>query len=84
MQPGAPLAEALTPVYPASAQLPQAYLRKAVESGLRRAPLDEVLPAGVVPRGLPPLREALHFLHHPPVGTSAWRSRTAAIRPGSG
>ncbi|MFM2340532.1 MAG: ATP-dependent helicase RecG, partial [Pseudomonadota bacterium] len=70
---GAPLAEALTPVYPASAQLPQAYLRKAVESGLRRAPLDEVLPAGVVPRGLPPLREALQLLHHPPVGTSAWQ-----------
>ena len=70
---GAPLAEALTPVYPTSAQLPQAYLRKAVESGLRRAPLDEVLPAGVVPRGLPPLREALQLLHHPPVGTSAWQ-----------
>ncbi len=70
---GAPLAEALTPVYPASAQLPQAYLRKAVESGLRRAPLDEVLPAGVVPRGLPALREALQLLHHPPVGTSAWQ-----------
>nr|WP_259373330.1 ATP-dependent DNA helicase RecG [Sphaerotilus natans] len=70
---GAPLAEALTPVYPASAQLPQAYLRKAVESGLRRAPLDEVLPAGVVPRDLPALRDALQLLHHPPVGTSAWQ-----------
>ena len=41
---GAPLAEALTPVYPTSAQLPQAYLRKAVTSGLSRASLDEQLP----------------------------------------
>jgi ATP-dependent DNA helicase RecG len=65
VQPGAPLSDALTPVYPTSAQLPQAYLRKAVAAGLKRAPLDEVLPAGVVPRGLPGLREALNFLHHP-------------------
>ena len=35
-----PLATSLTPVYPASAQLPQAYLRKAVASGLARADLD--------------------------------------------
>jgi ATP-dependent DNA helicase RecG len=60
-----PLAEALTPVYPTSAQLPQAYLRKAVASALSRAPLDELLPPGAVPRGLPTLKAALHFLHHP-------------------
>ncbi|MBH9552132.1 ATP-dependent DNA helicase RecG [Inhella gelatinilytica] len=60
-----PLAQALTPVYPTSAGLPQAYLRKAIEAALPRAPLQELLPAGTVPRGLPPLREALHFLHHP-------------------
>ena len=65
VEPGAPLAEALTPVYPTTAQLPQAYLRKAVTSALERAPLDEILPAEVVPPGLPTLREALHFLHHP-------------------
>jgi ATP-dependent DNA helicase RecG len=37
---GAPLPAALTPVYPTSAQLPQAYLRKAVVSalGARRWP----------------------------------------------
>jgi ATP-dependent DNA helicase RecG len=61
-----PLASALTPVYPASAQLPQAYLRKAIASALQRAPLDELLPEGLLPRGLPPLRAALNFLHHPP------------------
>lgn len=62
---GTPLAEALTPVYPTSAGLPQAYLRKAVAAGLARAPLHEVLPPEVLPRGLPSLREALRFLHHP-------------------
>ena len=65
VEPGAPLARALTPVYPTSAQLPQVYLRKAVASGLARADLAEHLPPGTVPPGLPSLREALHFLHHP-------------------
>ncbi|MDO9285728.1 MAG: ATP-dependent DNA helicase RecG [Aquabacterium sp.] len=65
-----PLATALTPVYPTSAQLPQAYLRKAVAAALARVPLDEVLPPGTVPPGLPTLREALMRLHHPPAGES--------------
>ena len=47
-----PLPAALTPVYPTSAQLPQAYLRKAIASGLARAPLHELLPADVLPAGL--------------------------------
>ncbi|PPE66730.1 ATP-dependent DNA helicase RecG [Caldimonas caldifontis] len=64
-----PLATTLTPVYPTSATLPQAYLRKAVASGLARADLGEILPAELVPKGLPPLREALNFLHHPPPRT---------------
>jgi ATP-dependent DNA helicase RecG len=63
-----PLPNALTPVYPTSAQLPQPYLRKAVASALARAPLDELLPAALLPPALPPLREALQFLHHPPPG----------------
>ena len=63
--PDAPLATALTPVYPASAQLPQAYLRKAVASSLQRADLSELLPPPAVPSGLPSLRESLNFLHHP-------------------
>lgn len=67
---GTPLAQSLTPVYPASAQLPQAYLRKAVASGLARADLREILPAGVVPRGLPSLKDALTYLHHPPPSAS--------------
>ncbi len=67
-----PLPTTLTPVYPTSAQLPQAYLRKAVASALQRAPLHEVLPPDALPDGvpsLPTLREALHFLHQPPPAT---------------
>jgi ATP-dependent DNA helicase RecG len=59
------LPTALTPVYPTSAQLPQAYLRKAVQSALQHAPLHELLPADVLPPGLPSLRDALFALHHP-------------------
>ena len=63
--PDTPLPQVLTPVYPSSAALPQAYLRKAVVSALGRAPLHEILPPGMVPPGLPPLREALLALHLP-------------------
>lgn len=72
---GGELPEALTPVYPTSAQLPQAYLRKAVVSGLKRADLSETLPQPVLHslqdtlRGLRAplmsLRQALEYLHHP-------------------
>ncbi|MCZ2290798.1 MAG: ATP-dependent DNA helicase RecG [Burkholderiales bacterium] len=65
---GAPLPQTLTPVYPTTATLPQAYLRKAVHAALARAPLAELLPAALVPEGLPSLREALAFLHQPPPG----------------
>ncbi len=72
---GGELPDALTPVYPTSAQLPQAYLRKAVVGGLRRADLSETLPQSVLTtlqqtlRGLRApllsLRQALEYLHHP-------------------
>ena len=45
-----PLPTALTPVYPTSAQLPQAYLRKAIVSALARAPLHELLPPELAAR----------------------------------
>jgi ATP-dependent DNA helicase RecG len=70
VQPDTPLPAGLTPVYPSSAQLPQAYLRKCVAAALARAPLHELLPEGTVPAGLPALREAVQFLHHPPPGTN--------------
>jgi ATP-dependent DNA helicase RecG len=66
---GAPLAEALTPVYPSTANLPQAYLRKAVQGGLERAmregAFSETLPPHLQPEGIWPLGQALQFLHHP-------------------
>ncbi|MES2958815.1 MAG: ATP-dependent DNA helicase RecG, partial [Pseudomonadota bacterium] len=67
---GTPLPAALTPVYPTSAQLPQAYLRKVVLSALARAPLHEVLPPSLLPIGLPHLQQALQLLHQPPPGTA--------------
>ncbi len=71
---GGALPQALTPVYPTVAALPQAYLRKAVLSGLARADLSETVPAELAPQlGLAPawtLREALEFLHHPGPDTS--------------
>ncbi len=70
VRPGQALAAALTPVYPASAALPQVYLRKAVASGLQRADLSEVLPPELVPPGLPSLRASLQQLHHPPADAS--------------
>jgi ATP-dependent DNA helicase RecG len=65
---GGDLPTALTPVYPTVAGLPQAYLRKAVLSGLVRADLSDTFPPGVTEKLQPlvwGLREALQFLHHP-------------------
>jgi ATP-dependent DNA helicase RecG len=60
-----PLATALTPVYPTSAQLPQTYLRKAVIANLERADLGEILPPQIIPTGMWTLRDALRFMHQP-------------------
>ena len=65
-----PLPTSLTPVYPTSAQLPQAYLRKCVAAGLARAALHELLPPDMVPAGMPPLRQALQLLHQPAPGVA--------------
>jgi ATP-dependent DNA helicase RecG len=71
---GGALPEALTPVYPTVAALPQAYLRKAVLAGLARADLSETVPADCAPAlGLQAgwtLREALNFLHRPQPDTA--------------
>ncbi|MBN8557470.1 MAG: ATP-dependent DNA helicase RecG, partial [Burkholderiales bacterium] len=66
---GGVLPQALTPVYPTVAGLPQPYLRKAVLAGLAQADLRETLPDEVLNEidHLRPwdLRKALSFLHHP-------------------
>ena len=81
---GAALATALTPIYPTSAALPQAYLRKAVASGVQRADLSEVIPAELVPPGLPSLRSSLQLLHQPsadvPLAQLEARSHPAWLR----
>jgi ATP-dependent DNA helicase RecG len=63
------LPDALTPVYPTVAGLPQAYLRRAVATALERADLSETLPAAISDRnaGVPAwdLRRSLTFLHRP-------------------
>ena len=77
---GGELPNALTPVYPTSAGLPQPYLRRAVLGGLDRADLSDTIPPealadcpGLRTRGserLWTLRDALRFLHHPTPQTS--------------
>ena len=72
---GGDLPRSLTPVYPAAAALPQAYLRKAVAAGLARADLSETIPPECLD-SIPALRscslkDALSFLHHPAPGQSA-------------
>ena len=66
---GAALPTSLTPVYSTVAQLPQAYLRKVVVSGLARAELSETIPAEVLNQKRPllswNLRDSLFFLHSP-------------------
>jgi ATP-dependent DNA helicase RecG len=68
------LPQALTPVYPTSASLPQNYLRKAVQGALNRADLSASLPPALEHEmGLQPgwdLRRSLNFLHHPAPDTS--------------
>ena len=66
-----PLPQALTPVYPSTAGITQAYLRKAIDNALSRASLPELLPEPVAreslqPLGVPPLMDAVRTLHHPP------------------
>ncbi|AOJ61675.1 ATP-dependent DNA helicase RecG [Burkholderia ubonensis] len=68
----APLPQVLTPVYPSTAGVSQAYLRKAIENAVERTPLPELLPpeidrAYLKPLGVPSLADAVRILHHPGV-----------------
>ena len=73
--PDAPLPRSLTPVYPASAGVSQAVIRKAVAQALK-APdiqlfLAELIPEALLRDILPggqwmPLHDAIRFLHEPP------------------
>ncbi|KHK54588.1 ATP-dependent DNA helicase RecG [Burkholderia sp. A9] len=79
----APLPQVLTPVYPSTAGVSQAYLRKAIENAVERTPLPELLPPEIErdylkPLGVPTLEQAVRILHHPGVD-----SDEAALMDGS-
>ncbi|MDD4888174.1 MAG: ATP-dependent DNA helicase RecG, partial [Thiomonas sp.] len=63
----APLPQTLTPVYPATAGVPQSYLRKAVHSALNRLNWCDTVPQEELARHrLPDLQASLRLLHAPP------------------
>ena len=71
------LDDRLTPIYPLTEGQTQGRVRAAVDRALAKlgttndATCEDLLPEDVVTRlQLPTLREALEFVHHPPVGTS--------------
>ena len=78
---GAPLPEALTPVYPTTAGLPQAALRRLIAQALAQCELDETLPADIPGRfGMPAFRDAIDALHRPRPGDDA-RELTERTHP---
>jgi ATP-dependent DNA helicase RecG len=73
--PDAPLPASLTPIYPASAGISQAIIRKAVLQALRDSGLKESLAEFLPPKLMaeilpthdwPPLQDAITYLHQPP------------------
>ena len=64
-----PLPTALTPIYPTTAGLGQAALRRLIEGALAHAQLEDTLPEEVSKRlGLCGFLEAIDTLHHPRPG----------------
>ena len=64
-----PLKQALTPVYPTTAGLPQVTIGKYIRAALNDLDLPDTLPAAVLARlGLPPFAESVQLLHNPPPG----------------
>jgi len=62
-----PLPQALTPVYPTTAGLSQAALRRLVHGALDDTDLSDTLPAELLGKlSLPSFRHAVLYLHHPP------------------
>ena len=67
-----PLPTALTPVYPTTAGLGQATLRRQIEGALSRVALDDTIPGTISRRlGLCGFGEAIETLHHPRPGADA-------------
>ena len=67
LQGDAPVAQALTPVYPTTAGLAQETLRRLIAHALVDCDLTDTLPPQLLGRlGLPPFRDAVLLLHNPP------------------
>jgi len=60
-----PIKQTLTPVYPTTAGMSQATLRKWINWALENADLAETLPTHVYPQDFPSFKSALKHLHHP-------------------
>jgi len=70
VQAGAPVARALTPVYPTTAGFKQEDLKRLIARSLADSDLDDTLPVDLVePLGLPRFRDAVLLLHNPPPET---------------
>lgn len=68
---GAPLARALTPVYPTTAGLAQEKLRARIARALTECDLSDTLPRALLaPLRLPSFEEAVRLLHAPPPGVA--------------
>jgi ATP-dependent DNA helicase RecG len=69
-----PLDARLTPIYPLTEGTSQGRVRLAVDRALKRlqvaSPAELLPPHVLADLRMPPLREALEFVHHPPVGCS--------------
>ncbi|MGA7180912.1 MAG: ATP-dependent DNA helicase RecG [Thiobacillaceae bacterium] len=66
-----PLPKNLTPVYPTTAGLSQATLRKLIEKALGIQPIADTLPQNLLaPLSLPVFDDAVRTLHHPAPGLS--------------
>jgi ATP-dependent DNA helicase RecG len=62
-----PLPLSLTPVYPTTAGLSQAVLRRLVQRALDAADLTDTLPPEVIaPLKLPSVKQSIAYLHNPP------------------
>lgn len=64
-----PLRQALTPVYPTTAGLPQATLLKHIHAALNEMELPDTLPPALLGRlKLPDFGDSVRLLHNPPAG----------------
>jgi len=74
------LPQSLTPVYPTTAGMGQALLRKLIERALVAHPLEDTLPERVyAPLGVPGFGAAVDAIHHPRALSAAGAQREARL-----